>query len=606
MSSTSSITVAMRTAVAGLSVNQTALQTTSNNIANANTIGFTKKTVNLEPVLLDGQGAGVQVASITRRVNEFLLRDMRAQTSLLGDITVRSEFYEQTQEMFGSPDSNTSIGARMTSLENMIQALAIEPASPGEQFNVVSAAQTLTRQFNQMAQQVQDLRNHADDQIDTAIDNVNALLGHVAELNGQIVNNLSLNRPAGDLQDQRDLAVAELANYMDIGHFTRPTGETVIFSSSGRTLVDQTATELSYTPASSISALQSYPSAGIDGITMNGVDITTEFGSGRIKGLIDMRDTDMPAMNAELDRLASVLKEQINAIHNDGVAFPPLSTMTGTRTFSAPATDTVNMSGVVRIAVVDADGNAVGSAFDLSFADLATVVGGTPTVNQIRDAINGAYAASTPAIPGLAGATASVNADGQLVIDADTAGQGIAINEGTSAESVTGYGFSHYFGLNDLFVASTVGGTAVNIAVRSDIVASPQLLSRGELTSGTLTSGMTAIAIGDGSVAQRLAAAFSEDFSFAAAGNLATISGTLSGYGASILSGNANRAASNEESRAFRSTVLDDIRNKADSESGVNMDEEMADLVLFQNSYAASARVISTLSEMLDTLVRMV
>jgi flagellar hook-associated protein 1 FlgK len=319
-----------------------------------------------------------------------------------------------------------------------------------------------------------------------------------------------------------------------------------------------------------------------------------------------MRDSDLPAMASELDRLAIVLKNEINAVHNDGTAFPPPNSLTGQRTFAAPATDTVNLTGTVRIAVVDANGNAVGVPFDFNLDNLATVVGGVPTVHQIRDAINGAYAASVPAIPGLLGATASVNADGALVIAANTAGQGIAINEGTSAEATTGFGFSHYFGLNDFFVGSLVGGTAANITMRSDIVADPQRLARGELASGALASGDTALTIGDGSVAGRLANKFSENLSFAAAGGIPVSTTTLSGYGASILSNNATMAADADDARSFRETVLADVKNKSDSESGVNMDEEMGNLILYQNAYAASARVITTLSEVMKMLTDMV
>lgn len=605
MTSTSSISVAMHTAVSGLSVNQTALTTTSNNIANANTVGYTQKTVHLESVLLDGQGAGVRVAGITRNVNEFLLRDVRAQTSFLAELTVRSEYFSSTQDMFGKPESESSIAARLTSLANHLQALTVEPASNNEQIGVVNAALTATRQLNEMAQNIQILRDEADDGISTAVTSINLLLENIAELNGQITRNVSVNLPTGDMQDQRDQAVIKLAGYMDISYFTRPTGAIVVFSGSGRTLVDHTAATFSYTPTSVMGATSTYPGS-IDGIKVDGVDVTTEFRSGQIKGLIDMRDTELPNLNGELDRLATMLSNEINAVHNDGVALPPPNTLTGTRTFSAPATDTVNITGIVRIAVLNADGTVAGTPIDLNLADLATVVGGNPTVNQVRDAINGSYALSVPPIPGLTGATASVNADGALVIDANTAGQSIAINEGTSTEATTGFGFSHYFGLNDFFVGSTIGGLARNITVRSDIVANAQLVARGQLSEAVLANGDTGLTVGDSSIVARMADVFSQDLSFAAAGGLPAASTSLSGYGANILANNATLAADSDEMTQFRGTVLAEVQNKLDSASGVNMDEEMANLILFQNAYAASARVITTLSEVMRMLTEIV
>lgn len=603
---TASINVAMSSAVSGLSANQVALSTTSNNIANANTVGYTQKRVNLETVKLDGQGAGVRVANITRNVNEFLLRDVRAQTSLYADTTVQSEFFSYTQDMFGKPESASSIASRITSLATSLQALAVDPSSNNEQIGVVNSALNATRQLNQMSDKIQSLRDQADDSIQIAVTDVNTLLTSISELNTQISHNISLNIPVGDLQDQRDQAVEKLAGYMDISYFTRPSGAIVLFSGSGRTLVDHTAATFSYTPTSVMSATSTYPSGGIDGIKLDGVDVTTEFRSGQIKGLIDERDTVLPELNDELDRLATVLRDQINAVHNDGVALPPPNTLTGTRTFSAPATDTVNMTGTVRIAVLNADGTVAGTPFDLNLADLATVVGGNPTVNQVRDAINGVYALSVPPIAGLTGATASVNADGALVIDANTAGQGIAINEGTSAEATTGYGFSHFFGLNDFFVGSTIGGLAHNITVRSDIVADAQLVSRGQLSEAVLVNGDTGLTVGDSSVVARMANKFTETLSFAAAGGLPAITTTLSGYGANILADNASKSADADEQMKYRGSILTEVQNKLTSASGVNMDEEMANLILYQNAYAASARVITTLSEVMRMLTEMV
>jgi flagellar hook-associated protein 1 FlgK len=507
--------------------------------------------------------------------------------------------------MFGTPDAASSMASTMTTLGNKMSALAVDPSSSNSQIDLVVAAQTLARQMNDMSKQIQDLRYEADQQIGGAVDQINQLLQNIAELNVNISRNIALNQPAGDLQDQRDSAIASLSEKMDVSYFTRGTGETVIFMASGRPLVDREASTISYTPASAMSAEVAYPSNGIGGIMLNGTDVTGDIKSGKLAGLIDIRDTELPNFGVEMDQLATVLKDQINAIHNDGVAIPPPASVTG-HGFANPATDTVSMTGTVRIAVLNADGTAAGAPMDLNLDDLATVVGGPPTINQIRDAINGAYAASTPAIPGLAGGTASVDANGQLVIAANTAGQGIGINEGTSREAATGFGFSHYFGFNDFFTGSTLGGLSSNIAVRADIVLDPQKTARGQLSEATFAVGDVAITTGDSSVAARMAAAFTAKQTFGASGGLPATSTTLSGYGANILSDNATRASNADDAGVYRLNVLNDISSKAQSASGVSTDEEMTNLIMYQNAYGASARVITTLSEMLKTLTDMV
>ena len=177
--STANINVAMNSAISGLSANQVALSTTSNNIANANTVGYTHKRVNLETVKLDGQGAGVRVADITRNVNEFLLRDVRAQTSLQANTAVQSEFFSYTQDMFGKPESASSIASRITSLSTSLQALTVDPSSNNAQISVVNNALNATRQLNEMSDKIQSLRDQADDGIKMAVTEVNTLLSSI-------------------------------------------------------------------------------------------------------------------------------------------------------------------------------------------------------------------------------------------------------------------------------------------------------------------------------------------------------------------------------------------------------------------------------------------
>ncbi len=596
----------MRSALSGLQVNQTALGITSNNISNSNTDGYSRKIADLQTLLIDGQGGGVQVADVSRNVSDFLTRDLWNQSSQLGTSQTLDKYYSNMQDMFGTPDASSSIASTITDLGNTLQALSITPESPSAQQDVVNSAQALTRQFNTMSSNVQDLRMEANKEIDTLVTRANTLIGNITELNAQISRNSALKKPIGDLQDERDRNVAELSSTMNISFFTRDDGQIVVFGGDGRTLVDTIPATMAYSPASNMSADVTYPGNGISPITVNGNDITTSITSGKLKALIDLRDTILPGLGDQLDELAGVMRDQVDAIHNDGAAVPPPSTLTGTRAFSNPATDTADITGTVRIGVVDSDGKSVGAPIDLSLDDLATVVGGTPTVNDVVDAINGVYAASTPAIPGLSGATASVNASGEFEIAATSSSNGIAINEGTSQESTTGFGFSHYFGLNNFFSGNSTGGLASNIAVRSDIVADPQLVARGQLSDGTLANGDTAVSIGDNTIATEIANKFQDTVAFAQAGTLPATNSSFSGYGASIVSTNANGASAASNDLSFRQTLYSDVKSRSDSQSGVNLDEEMGNLILYQNAYAANARMITTLSDVMKTLTEMV
>jgi flagellar hook-associated protein 1 FlgK len=598
--------VAMRSAISSMQSMQTALAVTSSNIANANTDGYTKKTANISSQAVDGVGTGVKVDSITRSVNDFLMRDMRNQMSALSAMDVNNQYYGNMQNLFGTPDSSSSLSMLLTNFGNNLQALSLDPSSPSAQQKVLLSAQAIVSNLNDSAAKIQDLRNQANAGIANSVDSVNQALDNIASLNIQISKAIANKQPTGDLEDQRDQAVNTVANEMGVSYFTRDSGELVLFTSSGQTLVDRgVANHLSYTPASSMNAAISYSAGTVGPITVSGQDITNDIQSGRMKSLVDMRDTVLPNLQLQFDALAQTLKDQVNAVHNQGTAFPPPNTLTSTRAVT-PSTTPVDFTGTVRIAVLDSTGKSVGTPLDLNFADLATDVGGTPTLAQIRDAINGVYSGAAQPIAGLAGATASIDASGHLVIAANGASNGIAINEMDSAEAVTGAGFSSYFGLNDLFVGSTSGGLASNIAIRSDIVANPALLAGGTLASGSLAAGAVALGSGDNTNVNALADQMTSSFAFAATGGLPILNTTLDGYAANILSTNSQSASNASDQFKFLTATFNDVKSKVTSDSGVNTDEELSNLMLYQNSYAASARLITTISDTLQELLGIV
>jgi flagellar hook-associated protein 1 FlgK len=599
--------VAMRAAISGMQTAQTAMSVTSSNIANANTDGYTKKTANISSQAVNGVGGGVQVDSVTRTVNDFLVRNLRDMTSSLGAATVNDQYYSNMQNMFGTPDSSSSMSAQLTTLGNDLQALSLNPQSTSAQQQVVLDAQAVTNSLNSTSTQIQSLRNQANQNIGTLTTTVNQSLDNIAKLNTQISQGIATNQPVGDLQDQRDREINTVADAMNISYFTRPSGDVVVFTGSGQSLVDgATVSHLDYTPTSSMSESFSYPNGGISPITVDGTDITNDIQSGRLSALISQRDTVLPNLASQFDAVAQGLMTSLNAIHNQGTSYPPPNALTGTASFASPATTTVNFSGSVRIAVTDSSGKLVGNALDLNFSALSADVGGTPTVAQIRDAINGSYSSAAQPIAGLAGATASIDSSGHLVITATSSSNGIAVNEMDSSEATTGEGFSNYFGLNDLFVGSTNGGLASNIAVRSDILANPGKLAGGTLPTGTLTSGQSVLTVGDNTNVNALADKLTSTLSFQANGGLPAVNTTLDGYAANILSGNASSASQATSQLSFQQSTYTDTKNKVTSDSGVNTDEELSNLMLYQNSYAASARLITTISDTLKELLNIV
>ena len=133
-----SLTISLQSALASLQATQGAMQVVSNNVANANTDGFTKKTVSTQTQIVAGRASGVRLSDIERVVDQNLLRQIRDQLAKVEDLSIRTEYYGRIQELFGSPGSNSDIGHLMTEFGVSLEALATTPENTAGKFDTVS------------------------------------------------------------------------------------------------------------------------------------------------------------------------------------------------------------------------------------------------------------------------------------------------------------------------------------------------------------------------------------------------------------------------------------------------------------------------------------
>lgn len=596
-----SLSFALSNALSGLQANQAALSVISSNVSNANTEGYTRKIIQQTSIVLNGQGAGVNIDSVVRRVDDRLQLELRDTISSQRQMAVLERYYASAQSLFGSLADDSALSANVDVLGGAIANLSASPESNSLRGVVLDDANALAREVSSLAMNVQELRLDADREISRIVGLINSQLDTIVELNEKIAQNVASNEPTAEFEDKRDVAINEIAQYLDINYFTRETGEIVVYLDSGLPIVDSTPRYLSHDSVSAMGPTVTHALGSIDGIDSGGVDITNQIQKGELAALIEMRDVTLPRMQESLDRFAERLRDEVNLAHNQGSGLPPANSLTGSRSFAAPATDNVTLTSAVRIAVTDANGTVV------DFFDLAA---GTYTIDDIRDQINANIGAN---------ATATTAAGGPLAISADNAANGIAIVD-LGAQTVTDNGtaltyegFSYFFGLNDFFVTpgaatnDAITGIAQGLTVRDDLNQVTGHLSRGALsTDAALAVGDVGIAQGDNSIADALAAVFGQNFTFAAAGDVPQITSTLSGYAAEILGVNAIQAARNTELLAFETSLEEQLSLRFQAQVGVNVDEEMANLILYQNAYAASARVITTTQEMFDDLQRII
>lgn len=579
-----SLNIALFNALSGLQTNQTALRVVSNNVANVNTVGYTRKLADPQSRVIAGMGAGVQLGPIHRNVDTALAEQVRGTTTNLRGLEVAQQFFQRMQDMFGSPGSNSSLGAMMSDFSNTLAGLAANPESVSLRLDAVSGAVRMAQRFNQMSSDLQQLRLEADAAIGQAVASVNADLSVIEDLNNQISAAKLRNLPTGDLEDQRDLALSRISEQMEITTFGRENGEITVFTKTGRTLLDGTAQVLTHQASTALQAATAYPGA-IDGIDLGGNDITNDFRSGRIASLIEQRDRQLPQLTAQLDQLATMLRDEINRVHNQGTGLPAAEQLVSSRAQTATA---ASYTAPVRVALTNPDGT-VAFTGTLGVPGTLDAAGFTAEFNTVLAGFGvGAGATQTGGVVTVSGGTYGV------VISGGT------IDPGGGAPTTNLSDFLH---LNDLFVGADPTGAdlASVIAVRSDIASDPSLLSRGRLRQdGT---GPFYVSAGDREVVDQLVAKFAEQLSFGPVGGLPSASTTLAGYAADILSANATDAATNEREVEFSTTLVQELDNRLSSQSGVNMDEELANMVVLQNAYAASARVVTTASTMFDILL---
>ncbi|MFT5180567.1 MAG: flagellar hook-associated protein 1 FlgK [Alphaproteobacteria bacterium] len=431
-----SLTISLSSALASLSVTQSQMQIVSSNVANASTEGYTRKTAASSNLVLDGRGAGVRLSEIERIVDQNLLRQLRDQLARVGNLQVQNDYYNRMQDLFGTPGSNSDLSHIIGKLSASLESLTSSPELAAGKFAVIAHAQSLAERMTTLTTEIQRMRQDADAAISDTITVINQHLTSINELNDQIGDVQAIGQSTADLEDARDVAIADLSELMDIQSYTRSNGHIVILTPSARPLVDNAAVTLTHASASSMAAGINYPTV-IDAISYGpgGADITGEIQGGRLAGLIEMRDHRLTELQSELDRLTEVLVSTANAAHNASTAFPPPQTLTGSLSFAG--TDAPAMTGTFRVTVVDVTGAVVENQ------DIA--LGGLADINALVAAVNG-----------MTNATATLDASGKIVMSATGANR-IAVNEMTSqvTNGAQTTGLAQFLGLNDLYTLNT-------------------------------------------------------------------------------------------------------------------------------------------------------
>ncbi|WP_165190436.1 flagellar hook-associated protein FlgK [Caulobacter soli] len=553
-----------------LTASQTRIAVANLNVANADDLTYTRKTVTSA---VSTTTQTLSDATILRVADSFLSKTVLKTAAAAGGDAVTDTYMQSYDAALGSTASGDDVSSLMTAFATSLSALSSSPDATTKA-QLVSDASSLVQGIKSLSGEVQSLRTQANTQIETTVGTINQSLKSLASLNDQIATVSAQGGDATALEDQRDAALTTLSGLMGVSSFVTADNQLRVYTTGGDALLGTTAATLSYTASSTLGAGATYPGS-IAGITLNGKDITASQTTGELGALVTLRDQTLPAQQDQLDALASTLIGQVNAVTNAGSAVPAPNSLTSAGTVSA--TDALSATGTLRVAVTDASGKAVGVQ-DLDLSSYATV-------GDLVTALNG-----------VSGLSASIGSDGKLTIAATNSANGVALAD-------DGAGISARFGFNNLLT----GSGASDIGVSAKLTSDPSGLPTAALsTTTTLAVGGLALASGDSTIADKLSGLLTTSVSFAATGSQAAKTTSLASYASSFVSGAATMIAAAATQSTNSTAASDAATSRLQNLTAVNIDEELANLTQYQSQYEANAQLISIAKDLFDTLVSMV
>lgn len=441
-----SLSAIMSAASSGLLASQTGLRTVADNISNVNTPGYVRKVVDQTPLISNGMGVGVDVNRIRRAADQFLQRASLTAKGNSAEAGVIANALDQAQAMFGNPGDATSFFTRLDDIYAAFGSAAANSASSISRDQSIDAVSDFLTEAKRISSSLGAMRTEADTKIAASIDRVNILLKDIDDLNGDISRSLIQGVDATGSENLQSQLIDELAGLMDITISPRDNGGFVIRASDGNALAGAGgAATLKYMRTEGASGEITVSLPGASGEPSLRARITT----GEIAGLLDLRDTELPALNEQLSEFVTRAVDQLNAAHNAATAAPPLNSMTGRDVGSDLPTAIGGFTGKTTVAIVDAAG-MVTRQVDIDFTAGTMSTDGGVTTSPFTPA---SFMSSLNTA--LAGQGTASFANGKLTLKATNPTSGVAMtDDATTPSSKAGKGFSHFFGLNDLVTSS--------------------------------------------------------------------------------------------------------------------------------------------------------
>jgi flagellar hook-associated protein 1 FlgK len=615
-----SLAQALSTALSGLQVSQAALSVTAANVANANTPGYVRKVADQVETAAGNAGISVNSAGVNREIDTLVQTQLRTESSGGSYADTLAQFYGQLQGVYGTPGSSNAINSAFNNLTAALQSLSSDPSSYANQAGALSAAQGVAQNLNATSGSIQALRTQAEQGIANDVAQANVAMQQIANINGQLSSGSPNDGATASLEDQRDQAIDQLAQLMDI-RVVQSNNQVSVFTSSGTQLVGITASKLSFdnrgtlTPTSLWNADPTQSGVGNiiltapDGSSTN-LTGTGGIKSGQIAAYLQMRDQILPQAQTQLDQFAAQMSEGLSNLTTQG----------------QPVT-AGSQSGFN----VDVASLIAGNSVNVTYTDAATNTQHTVTIVNVTDpsALPLPNTASSPNNKvvgvdfsgGLGSVVSQLNAalganlqfsnpSGTTLQILNSATNSATVNSASTTATVTSLTSGNpqiplFMDGSAPISGATTGagsqdtGLAARIVVNGSITANP----------GSLVSYQASTQAGDATrpnfmLAQLTTAAYQFPASTGVGGQAAPFSGTLTDYMSQVVGQQSQAANAATNLQAGQDQVVTALQQRANTTAGVNVDQEMSNLINLQNSYAANARVMSTIQQMMQTLMQ--
>ena len=645
------------TGLSGLNAAQAALVTTGHNTANVNTPGYSRQSAQVASAggnYTTGVGFfgnGAKVVNVSRSYDQYLTTQLNQAQSSNENL---SAYYTQISQIDNLlANQKAGLAPQLQTFFGHVQAVANTPADPAARQQLLSSSQGLANQFRNMDQYLSSINGSINDQVSGSVDQINAFAEQIASLNKQVSMLSSGNQAPNDLLDQRDQLVNSLGKLVGTKLVVQDSGQYNVFVGNGQTLVlGDKATRLAAVSSASDPSRTTLAVTNAAGVNVQLQESMVSGGS--LSGLFQFRNETLTASQNALGRMAIGLASTVNAQQKLGIdlngvlgenffsqAVPDVmanSRNTGTLDVTASFSDTgllttsnyrLDVNAGPSFSVTRLSDNKIFSAADLAASSPANTFDGV-TFTSTGTAAAGDSFLILPTRVGARDLTVSLTDPAKVaaaspIITGNTVG-----NQGNGAISAGAVDVNYlttplaanvtltYDSATNKFSGFPLGATvAVTLANGTPDAASPYAagvpvaysagakmtfngitvtVSGTPANNDTFTVAKNAGGVSDGSNALLLGALQNKK-------TLGSGTASFNDAYAQLVSSVGNKARQVQIGFTAQTSLSAQIRAVQQSVSGVNQDEETANLLMFQQMYQANAKVIQTASTIFDAVL---